>query len=277
MTLPPFPYFGGKIRSADWLISLMPQHGHYVEPYSGSLAVLLAKTPTVHETVNDLDGELVNFWRILRERPDDLIRVCALTPHSRAEHREAFGSAPADDLERARRVWVQLSQGRAGLRKRTGWRHYIDPAGTSSSMPEYLHGYVGRIAAAAERIARVSLECRPALEVVAAYGQQRDVLLYVDPPYLGSTRATGQYLHEMSGDADHVELLEALLDCKSSVLLSGYASDLYDDALASWHRRTRTVHTGQSGEWGNRTEIVWCNRAIADRGLLDLLDEEVVA
>jgi DNA adenine methylase len=272
---PPFPYFGGKILSADWLISLMPAHRHYVEPFSGSLAVLLAKRPVVHETVNDLDGDLINFWRVLRERPDELIRAAALTPHSRSEHRSAYDDQEVDDLERARRVWVQLSQGRAGVRSRTGWRHYIDPGDTSSSMPGYLRGYVDRMAPVAERLSRVSLECRPALEVIAAYGQQPEVLLYVDPPYLGTTRSSGGYLHEMTGGGDHEDLLAALLDCKASVVLSGYASDLYDEALSGWTRRTKDVGTGQSGEWGSRVEVAWCNRPVADGGLLDLLEEGV--
>ena len=83
--LPPIPYFGGKQALAPWIVSLFPKHGHYVEPYCGSLAVLLAKSPARMETVNDTDSKLMTFWRVLRDRPIDLARVCALTPHSRAE------------------------------------------------------------------------------------------------------------------------------------------------------------------------------------------------
>jgi len=263
---PPMPYFGGKMMTADWLISLMPEHQHYVEPFSGSLAVLLAKAPAKHETVNDLDGGLVTFWRVLRERPDELMRACALTPHARAEHASAFSEPPTDDLERARRVWVQLTQGRAGVRSRTGWRHYIDPAGSSASMPGYLRGYVDRMAAVAERLARVSLECRPAIEVIAAYGQHPDVLLYVDPPYLGSTRCRSWdgYPHEMRTEADHRALAEALRAARAAVVLSGYPSDLYDlELYADWDRVTFTAGTGQGDGWGNRTEVVWSNRPLA--------------
>lgn len=267
MTLPPICYFGGKTLSAQWLISQMPPHRHYVEPYAGSLAVLLAKAPVPMETVNDLDGEIVAWWRVLRDRPADLERVCALTPHARAEHADSYSPVPDDhpdpDLERARRVWVQLTQGRAGIRTKTGWRHYQDPAGPTS-MPRYLKGYVGRIAPAAERLARVSLECRPAIDVIRDYGKHPDVLLYVDPPYLGTTRNSGGYLHDMPDTADHAELLEALLACRASVVLSGYASDLYQDALAGWSRRVKDVGTGQSGEWGRRTEVAWCNREPED-------------
>lgn len=121
---PPFTYFGGKTRIAGQIAALLPAHEHYVEPFAGSLAVLLAKPPSMMETVSDLDGDLMNFWRVLRDRPHDLERACALTPHSRAEHQGSYEPA-ADDLERARRIWIRLTQGRSGQHHlRTGWRYY---------------------------------------------------------------------------------------------------------------------------------------------------------
>jgi DNA adenine methylase len=130
-------YFGGKTHLARRIAAVLPRHEHYVEPFAGSLAILLAKAPSRLETISDLDGDLMTFWRVLRERPAELERVCALTPHSRAEHQAAFDLPDdLDDLERARRVWVQLTQGRMGVRtRRTGWRCYVDPAGTSTAMP----------------------------------------------------------------------------------------------------------------------------------------------
>src|SRR5690606_27445667 len=101
----PFAYYGGKTTLADKIVQLLPEHDHYVEPFAGSLAVLLAKPRSAMETVNDLDGDLMTFWRVLRDRPEDLARVCSLTPHSRAEHQAAYDLGVADDLERARRVW----------------------------------------------------------------------------------------------------------------------------------------------------------------------------
>jgi DNA adenine methylase len=259
---PPITYFGGKSTLAPQIAALLPAHGHYVEPFAGSLAVLLAKKPSQHETVNDLDGDLVAFWRVLRDCPDELARVCALTPHSRTEHAEAYDSAGCSDLERARRVWVQLTQGRAGVRTRTGWRHYVNPAGSSSSMPGYLRGYVSRIAPAAARLSDVSLECRPALEVIESFGRDPKVLLYVDPPYLGSTRESGGYVHEMKGDAEHCELAEALHAVRASVVLSGYPSALYDDLYRDWDRHSFAASTGQGGAWESRTEVLWSNRPL---------------
>lgn len=268
---PPIVYFGGKITIADRLVALMPEHDHYVEPFCGSLAVLLAKAPVAHETVNDLDGDLMTFWRVLRDQPADLERVCALTPHARAEHAAAFSGDADTDLERARRVWIQLTQGRAGVRSKTGWRHYQDPSGSSGSMPGYLAGYVKRMPPAAERLRGVSLESRPALDVIGDFGRHARALLYVDPPYLSSTRSSGAYLHEMGRDADHADLLAALTECRSVVMLSGYPSPLYDDALAGWDRVEIQTATGQGGDWQNRTEVVWCNRPMPrQQSLFDL-------
>jgi DNA adenine methylase len=272
MTKPPWPYCGGKITLGPKIADLFPPHGHYVEPYCGSLAVLLAKPPSTMETVNDLDEAIVTFWRVLREQPAELARVCALTPHSIAEFRAASNvDEPGDDLERARRLWVRLSQGRSGRLKRAGWRHYVDTGRSTVGMPGYLDGYVDRMAAAAERLHHVSLECRPALEVIDWYGRSPDVLLYVDPPYLGSTRAGDCYRHEMTSDDDHRQLAKALHNCKASVVLSGYPSDLYDlELYPQWQRVTFVAGTGQNADtWGNRTEVLWSNRPLGAQ--LDLL------
>jgi DNA adenine methylase len=256
---PPIPYYGGKMTLASRIAATFPAHQHYVEPYGGSLAVLLAKPRSPMETVNDLDRALMTFWRVLRDRPDDLMRVCALTPHSRAEHLEAYEPAE-DELEIARRVWVQLTQGRGGSRRRTGWRYYIDPAGSVTSMPGYLEAYVGRMPPAATRLAGVSLECRPALELISAFGQCPKVLLYVDPPYLGSARSSRQYFHEMSHPEDHRELAEALVGCSAAVVVSGYTSPLYDELYGGWHRTNLDAFTGQGNKAGRRVEVLWCNR-----------------
>lgn len=259
---PPVPYFGGKITLAPQIAALFPEHQHYVDPYCGSLAVLLAKAPSPHETVNDLDGALMTFWRMVRDQPEQLERLCALTPHSRAEHQAAY--EPADsDLETARRVWVQLTQGRAGIRRRTGWRHFQDPSNSTLGMPAYLAGYVDRIAPAAARLAAVSLESMPAADLIARYGRHPGVLLYVDPPYLPKSRSSGSYLHEMT-EADHRDLAPLLHACRAAVVLSGYPSPLYDELYAGWYRHEMAASTGQGGTWANRTEVLWSNRPLGE-------------
>lgn len=254
----PVAYFGGKGRLAPRIVQTLPPHEHYVEAFGGSLSVLLAKGRSRMETVNDLDQQLMTFWRVLRDRPADLARACALTPHSRAEHQSSYQPA-SDELEQARRVWVQLTQGRGGVRTATGWRHYVDPANSSTSMPEYLQGYVGRMYAAAERLSGVSLEHRGAIELIERYGRSRNVLLYVDPPYLGTTRVSGGYLHEMRTEAEHRELASVLRDCHASVVLSGYDSELYNELYPGWHSTRIKTTTGQGGTRQNRTEVLWTN------------------
>lgn len=258
---PPIPYYGSKQQIAERIANLLPSHDHYVEPFGGSLSVLLAKKPSRMETVNDLDRDLMAFWRTLRDNPLELERACALTPHSRAEYEAAQDAdlSTLPDLERARLVWVRLTQGRAGTMRNTGWRHFQAPGGSSSGMPRYLAGYVSRIALVAERLRHVSLECRPALEIIEAYGRHKKVLLYVDPPYLGSTRARN-YRHEMRSEAEHRELAEALHACKAAVVLSAYRSDLYDELYADWHRIELDAHTGQTSGDRSRVEVLWSNQ-----------------
>ena len=168
---PPFAYYGGKTTLADRIVSLLPDHAHYAEPFAGSLAVLLAKPRSPMETVNDLEQDLVTFWRVLRDRPAELRRLMELTPHGRAEHQLAYEATAFDDLERARRIWVLLSQGRGGTLRSTGWRFYRNPGGSSYAMPDYLAAYAARVPDCALRLQCVSLECRDALEVIADYGR----------------------------------------------------------------------------------------------------------
>lgn len=273
---PPFPYFGGKQRIADKIVALFPAHEHYVEPFAGGLSVLMAKKRSRMETVNDLDGDLMTFWQVLREQPEALARACALTPHARVEHQIARDREGVSELERARRVWVALSQGRAGQLVRTGWRYYIDAgASPSMGMPGYLAAYVDRMAAASERLHHVSLECRPALEVITAYGAAPSTLLYVDPPYLGGARgSTYSYQHEMRGEDAHRELAEALLSVAATVVLSGYHSPLYDAMYGRWHQYEIRAHTNQGNHSANvttnaRVEVVWSNRPLATTPTLE--------
>lgn len=259
---PPFTYYGGKLAIASQIVACLPAHEHYIEPFAGSLAVLLAKPPAKMETVNDLDGELMTFWRVLRDQPLDLARAAALTPHSRAGHLEAYQPA-ATDLETARRVWTRLTQGRSGTLRKTGWRYYVNPAGSSISMPSYLEAYVDRLAPAAERLASVSLESMPALELIAKYGTHDDVLLYVDPPYLRGTRGGTNYRLEMPNEAEHRELATALLEARAAVVLSGYPSPLYNQLYDGWHRHEIATGTGQGNSYEPRTEVLWSNRPLA--------------
>lgn len=275
MTSTVFAYYGSKNTIADQIVALMPPHRGYIEPFAGSLAVLRAKPLSPFECVNDLDGDLMAFWRVLRDRCDELERLAILTPHSRAEYLASWPIPVDNELERAWRVWVKLSQGRGGQLRTTGWRYHEITRGRGSGMPVTLAGYVGRFAAAAERLRNVSLECLPALDLIARYGRDPETLMYVDPPYFGPTRARTGYAVEMNGEQDHRELATALQTCAATVMVSGYAHPLYDrDLYASWHRYEISAYTGQSNAGsGQRTEVLWANRPLLDGELRYDADE----
>lgn len=266
MTSPPFTYYGGKTGLANKIVALFPSHGHYVEPFAGSLAVLLAKPRSEQETVNDLDGDLMTFWRVLREQPEELVRACEMTPHSRAEYAACQDRADCSDLERARRVWTTLVQSRMGSLGPSGWKYDIRSG--KGSRAGQIAAWARRIPEAADRLARVTLECRPALELIDRYGADRDVLLYVDPPYLGQTRGENgrdRYRCDMTAERDHVELVAALRACRAAVALSGYDSPLYADALAGWQVSKLPTLAGSGAD---RTEVVWSNRPLGEQASL---------
>lgn len=266
-TAPPMPYSGGKQTLAERIADLLPPHDHYIELFGGALSVLLAKAPTKVETVNDINGDLMTFWRVLRDQPEQLERACALTPHSRAEFlacREQL--EVADDIERARRVWVTITQSRGSmLGRKSGWRFVH---GTNRmSLAKYLDGYLARIAPAAERLKGVSLECRDAFALIDAY-ERPGALFYVDPPYLAETRfQSGQYLDEFDSIEQHTRLLERLIASPAAVVISGYAHPLYDDTLTGWSRATFTA-SAMSG--GVRTEVIWSNRPLGGEHLFSV-------
>lgn len=247
-------YHGGKVRMADKIIGLFPAHETYVEPFGGGAAVLLAKPRSRLEVYNDLDGDMVTLFRVLRDRADDLARSVALTPFAREEHETAYIDAE-DDLEKARRVLVRshFGHGSSGIHRGTGFRAAGLRAGT---LPVHLWASLPEtIRISAERMRGVVIERRPAIQVIEAHDDAR-ALHYVDPPYLPETRDKGRdYRHEMTRD-DHVALLAVLRRTSGAVVLSGYASSLYDDALHDWWRIEVNARADRAAE---RTEVIWCN------------------
>jgi DNA adenine methylase len=269
---PPIAYFGGKSRIAPWLVAMFPPHRVYVEPFMGSAAILLAKPPSIHEVVNDRDGDVVNFFRVLRDEPAELERVCRLTPYARDEYDAAQLVDGLDDLERARRWWVRSSQSFGQIAQRTGWSTSVS-RGANNARSAW--NRIERFAPVAERMARCTIENGDALDVIVR-NDKPDAVIYCDPPYLGSTRTSfadgrrphGDYVHEFSTDDDHRRLAKILQEVTATVFVSGYPSPLYDDELyAGWARTEQGVlarasngrkRDGASG----RLEVVWSNRPI---------------
>lgn len=247
-------YHGGKVRIADKIVGLFPGHDCYVEPFGGGGAVLLSKRRARLEVYNDLDGDMVALFRALRDRPIDLADAIALTPFAREEHQEAYVETD-DDVERARRVLIRshFGHGSSGIHRATGFRAAGLRAGT---LP--VHGWMTlpeTIRVAAERMRGVVIERRPAVQVMQAHDGAQTVH-YVDPPYLPETRDKGRdYRHEMTV-GEHEEMLAAVRSLRGSVVLSGYASALYDEALHDWRRVEIKTRADRAAE---RTEVLWCN------------------
>jgi DNA adenine methylase len=263
-------WHGGKWLLAPWIIQHMPAHRVYVEPFGGADSVLLRKPRASLEVWNDLDGELVALFRIIRERPGDLSAMVEATPFSRHEFDLAqSGLACDDDMERVRRLLIRSHMGfsscGAALRgghSKTGFRGRGVRAGTTP--PTNWANFPPVIAQVAERMRGVVIENRPALDLIAAHDSP-ETLFYLDPPYMPETRDDGSdYRHEMAA-ADHVDLLNAITGLQGRVVLSGYAHPLYDDALHGWRRVERKTMADGARE---RVEVLWLNFAPAQEPLL---------
>jgi DNA adenine methylase len=265
----PLKWHGGKHYLAKRIIALMPEHVSYVEPYAGGLSVLLAKDPDgVSEVANDLDRHLINFWEVMRQpgRFEEFRRMATATPFSEW-HWELAGHASREkredipgDVDRAWAFFVYVRQSLAGrqdvfaplTRKRVRRR-------MNEQASAWLSAVKG-LAAVHERLKRVVILNRDALEVIRQHDGP-ETLYYCDPPYLPRTRtAPDVYGHEMTA-AQHGELLDLLTGCQGQVMLSGYPSALYDDALSSWNRHTFDLPNNAAGGKTKRreTEVLWCN------------------
>lgn len=265
---PPFPYYGGKTRVASSIVDLLPDHKHYIEPFAGALSVLFAKPPSVMETVNDINGDIVNFFRVLRNDRERLEQACFLTPHSREEHALARDLDVADPVERARRTFVLLSQGRNASLRKTGWAHFQNPNG-GGSRSAYLRSMIGRFEPLAARLLNVTMENRDGIQIINEFGRFADNLLYVDPPYLAVTRSSSGYAAEFARADQHMQLLAALKECKASVLLSGYPSELYEQELAGWHRTA--IRGSRNVNNASTPETIWSNRPLNGQQKLSLI------
>ncbi len=235
-----FGWYGGKFGHLDWLLPLLPAAHHYCEPFGGSAAVLINRSPSPVETLNDLDGEITNFFRMLRERSDDLVRVLALTPFSREEFYVSLGQQDGvSEIERARRFFVRARQVRTGLAQTASLGRWANCKNTSRSgmsgvVSRWL-GSVERLPELAERLLRVQIENRPATEVVEIY-DDKSTLFYCDPPYVHATRGDRRaYGFEMD-DTAHRDLARVLKQCRGKVAISGYSGPLMNDLYGKWRR-----------------------------------------
>jgi DNA adenine methylase len=258
-----FGWYGGKFNHLDWLLPLLPKCHHYCEPFAGSAAVLLNREPSPVETYNDVDGEVVNFFRVLRTQSDDLVRAIGLTPFSREEFYLAISTNghSITNLERARRFFIRARQARTGLAQTASLGRWANckntsRAGMSGVVSRWL-GSVDGLPNIALRLLRVQIENRPAVEIIKLYDSP-GTLFYCDPPYVHSSRGDAKaYSFEMA-DTEHLELSKVLNRCKGNVALSGYRCDLMDELYKEWRRidsPPKQCHSIKK----LRTEALWMN------------------
>jgi DNA adenine methylase len=236
-----FGWYGGKFSHLAWLLPLLPRTHHYCEPFAGSAAVLLNREPSSIETYNDIDGDVVNFFRVLRDRPEEIKRAIALTPFSREEFHRAVTTiaVQANDLERARRFYIRARQARTGLAQTATLGRWANCKNTSrAGMSGVVSRWLGGVEALddiAERLLRVQIENRPAVDVIKLYDSP-NTLFYCDPPYLHETRSdTSAYGFEMD-TAAHEELANTLQKVKGKAAVSGYRCDAMDRLFDGWRR-----------------------------------------
>lgn len=262
---PALRYYGGKSRLGHWIIDQFPDHTCYVEAFCGGASVMLQKKPSRFEVINDLDGRVINFFRVLRDQTEYLIRAILLTPYSREELRLARVSEPVDDpVEMARRFYLRcwLSYGSGIGKSSTGWRYQI---GNESGGAHALGSFnrVEHLWEIAERLKLVQIECDDALKTIERFDSP-ETLFYLDPPYVHSTRHNNStskgYGHEMSDD-DHRHFAEIVRRVQGHAIISGYPSALYDELFEGW--RTLTCESiDVNGK--AQVEVIWLSPSITE-------------
>lgn len=259
-----FGWYGGKFSHLNWLLPLLPKCHHYCEPFAGSAAVLLNREPSPVETYNDIDGDVANFFRVLRDNKDALVEKIGLTPFSREEFYYSVSKNPArvqNQIERARLFYVRARQARTGLAQTASLGRWANckntsRAGMSGVVSRWL-GAIEDLPQIAMRLMRVQIENRPATEIVRLY-DERNTLFYCDPPYIHNSRTDKKaYGYEMT-DAEHKELAHTLKRCKGNVAISGYCCELMTELYKGWKRidaPEKMCHSVKK----NRTEAIWVN------------------
>lgn len=256
---PALRYFGGKWILASWIIPFFPAHRTYVEPFGGAASVLLRKPRSYSEIYNDLDGELVRFFRVLQnaDQCSELERRLRLTPFARDEFDLAYKQT-VDPVEEARRLIIRSFMGFGAnghmVNGKTGFRSNSNRSGTTpahdwANFPDELKTFC-------ERLAGVVIENRDAFHVMRQH-DSLETLFFLDPPYVHSTRGDvkrRRYNHEMT-DGDHMKLCAAVRDLDGMVVLAGYANDIYSTELG-WNFVMRDAHADGARD---RTEVLWFN------------------
>lgn len=247
-------YPGAKNRLAEWIISFIPEHRVYLEPFFGSGAVFLNKSPAKIETINDLDGDVYNLFKVIRDATEEFTKGLEMTPYCREEYEKAYEISSAEkEVEKERKFMVRcwMGMGSSNVYK-NGFRS--SQQGNSPKTTKHWGELPDRVLLAAERLKHAQIEKLPALELLKRYDTP-DVFVYLDPPYLPETRKGYLYNHEMSMDA-HIELLETVKKHPGKFLISGYDNEVYNKILNGWNKEQKQT---QAEHGLKRIETLWFN------------------
>lgn len=249
-------YPGSKWSIANWIINFFPEHHSYLEPFFGSGAVFFNKPRSDIETVNDLDGRVVNLFEWIKKDPEKLAHEIYFTPYARQVYEDAFTLVPEDSLQEAVNFCIRLNMGHGfrTTREKVGWKNDVQGRERAYAAMDW-KDLPGRIIQAAERFRGVQIENRPAVDLIQRFNYP-NVLVYLDPPYVLGTRCgRKQYRHELN-DKGQSELLDVALAHKGSLIISGYDNDLYNSRLKGWHKEETTCY---SQACKKTREILWMN------------------
>lgn len=249
-------YPGSKQMIKDWILSYIPKHTVYVEPYFGSGSIFFDKDRAKIEVINDIDQDIYNYFKVIRDKPNEIIEQIMFTPFSIEEyHNSRIINENDNDIEKARKFAIRCYFGignsavyKSGFR-RSKSATSSNKAKTWSMLPEQLQE-------ATEKLKFAIIENDEAINIIKKYDNE-DVFIYCDPPYVLSTRKEHLYNYDMT-DEQHMELLEVLKNHKGKILLSGYDNDLYNTVLKGWHKETIVTNS----ERGRRVECLWMNYKI---------------
>lgn len=253
-------YPGSKWRIAKQLCDMIPEHKSYVEPYFGSGAVFFTKQASRIETINDLDLDVVNLFSCLQKDPEKLAAMVYTTPYSRFLYEQQFTTPLcANPYEKALSFLIKcwMGYGYRTNNHKNGWKNDIQGREKAYAVLNW-NRLPDWVLSAAERLKNAQIECRPAIDLIERFNYE-NVFMYIDPPYLLNTRYSKQYRHEME-EKDHAKLLDVLVTSKAQIMISGYASELYDRKLSNWERIELKAQV-ESGRVV--TEVVWTNYSVS--------------
>lgn len=246
-------YPGSKTRISDWICEFIPPHNIYLEPFFGGGAIFFNKLPSRIETINDINSDVYNYFKVLRENPDELLHLLSLTPYSREKYESSYYLESSSDVERARKFAVKCCQGFGASNKyKNGFRS--STAATSPRTTSFWNDFPEILKHATLRLKEAQIENQNALKLIPRY-DHKETFMYLDPPYPLDVRKNYLYDKEMS-NSEHIELLKIIKNFKGKVMISSYENDLYDSMLKGWRKEIKNTIAENRAK---RTEVIYMN------------------